>query len=431
MEQDAAGAWHGTVLGADSGPCWMASAHLFGLAAEELTEGLRSALLADGAQIKLVSSDWGRAARAVCVSFFDPEALEGSPQALGLALPWREGEWTTYETAQLLTIRVSKYQFATFSQATIRASGEALFQTMARAHQQAPVRVLAVGPLTESSEVLARSLNAGFNHQAGSPLSGWVGLTWQAQARWHATRLKGLLRMDWRHPWIIPLAVLVLAWLAGLSAPQGSSDTLGATARGPLMQRGALHEQTGVEAIARSAQSLMTQVERVAQVVERVQGPRLEWLVLERLSPAELQLEIRVGPPRLGVATSGSPKETAGERLQTALSGLLGVTDVRVSNRTGDEVLMVLRLLEPLPLGKSSWESATELARLHAVALTASGEEAWMLEAPAQPVDRLLTFLPRLLSHGLDWGRLVVVREGDGLASLRLEDAVFASEGQR
>jgi hypothetical protein len=123
---------------------------------------------------------------------------------------------------------------------------------------------------------------------------------------------------------------------------------------------------------------------------------------------------------------SGAPKEAAGERLEATLSGLSGLAEVRVSNRSGDEVSMIVRLVEPLPPVSASWDAAAGLAKAHAVALSSSPEEGWVLQAPAQPADRLLTFLPRLLSEGFDWSRLVMVREGDGLASLRLEVTPFA-----
>ncbi len=86
---------------------------------------------------------------------------------------------------------------------------------------------------------------------------------------------------------------------------------------------------------------------------------------------------------------------------------------------------MIVRLVEPLPPVSASWDAAAGLAKAHAVALSSSPEEGWVLQAPAQPADRLLTFLPRLLSEGFDWSRLVMVREGDGLASLRLEVTPF------
>lgn len=429
MEQDSTGAWHTTMLGEGTGPTWMASPNLFGLAAAELTEGLRSGLLAEGARIEPVAGLLGRNVKSYWVSFFEPADLEGQPQPLGLALPWREGEWTTHETALLLTVRVSKHQFATFSQATLEASGAQAFEAIARAHGQTlPLRLVAVGPLAASSKALAACLNVPLEHRDQAPRRGWRGSDWRAMLAGQVKGLQAVPRGPWLWPWAMPLGVLMLAWLLGLLAPQGPSSLARVEGR-PSPQQGVGVEPQGAVSVARSAQALVGQVERVAQVVERVQGPRLEWLVLERLSPGEVRLDIRVGPPRLGAAASGAQKEAAGERLEAALAGLPGLAEVRVSNRTGDEVSMVVRLLEPLPPVSASWDAAAELARANAVALSSSPEEGWVLQAPAQPADRLLTFLPRLLSQGFDWGRLVMTREGDGLASLRLEGAPLG-EGQ-
>lgn len=425
MEQDSTGAWHTTVIGGGVGPTWMASPNLFGLAAAELTEGLRSGLLAEGARIEPVASLLGRSVKSYWVSFFEPADLEGQPQPLGLALPWREGEWTTHETALLLTVRVSKHQFATFLKSTLHASGAQALEAMAQAHGQTPpARVLAVGPVVELSEALSRHLNVPLEHRQDALLWGWQGSNWRAMLAGQVKRPQAWLAGASLRPWALPLGALMLAWVVGLLAPQGALAPPPAESS-PSPQTVAGIEPQGSVSVARSAQALVAQVERVAQVVERIQGPRLEWLVLERVSPGEVRLDIRVGPPRLGTVASGAPREAAGERLEAALSGLAGLAEVRVSNRSGDEVSMIVRLVEPLPPVSASWDAAAGLAKAHAVALSSSPEEGWVLQAHAQPADRLLTFLPRLLSEGFDWSRLVMVREGDGLASLRLEAIPF------
>jgi len=473
LEQDADGAWHRSVVEGAGATVCMASAGLFSMNAEELTEGLRAALVADGARVDTLAAGLGRGLKAACVSFFDPLSIEAgavaggpliggaiAPRPLGLVLPWRNGEWTTYETDRLITLRVSKTTFASFLQAHLEASGLQAFRALIESQAGGLVRLVAVGPMARTSCLLAEALGVPCVHRPQPLLSGWQGLVaglrnaslaqagetirsmqWQAAAPWFYDRLvRGGFKAGWRHPWAAPMGALLLALLVTALAPRGSLN--GEAAASGAGESRVAGDAGGVQTLPSAGQSLLAQLERIAQALERVQGPRVEWIALERLGPDQIRLEVRVGAPRLAVASTEVSKESAGERLQTALSGLAGVSDVIVLNRTGDEASMSLKLLQPLPTGELAVALLPELARVHAVAFepvemeppqrqgrAGQSAQAWSLQAPVQPAERLLGFMPQLLGYGFEWSRLVIAREADGLASLRMEGSSVASAG--